>query len=718
MQQFLQSLPGGYWLDGCLEDVRHRAAGMHPSDSDLGVLIDEITRNLGHNRTGRAANLLLLGLLLDQERFLKMIRVKGALRPSKYDLRGERIRCCTVALMEHAGQMGLSESSKEYLPSVHALSIVADGARELRNHLRTSVRDGRTVKSLLVALDMLFLLQHEPRRGDVPPTAWQYYSKEELAEGFSLAFYLYHSSGHRVTEIELGSPVDPKVLTSDVYETLLAHGAILRAYHEWEFEVDTGSHHAHIEGTTIVLRPTDERTEKATRLGYIQSEQMRLKAGLEHPPKDAVSLAAVAERLHAILKQNDLLRLVDEPVRRLVLELPNVPQLVAVLKDDAFFAEEVAYLHYSGLSYLIAPEGLTTFVVRGTVTVRDLVKAARLVNLLRQVLRLEILALLAAEPETAAQSVLPVYHRDQLLTLLSIAVDREKAEELLHFWEWTGDGIFDLQYQPLLRAGHYYTIPMNVFADSDVIRNALQLARVRIHHQEDPSERALANAFVARGVPARHGVRYHHNGQDGEIDVLVVLDGIAFAFECKNSLLPTSPFEFRQMLAYLQRANEQLDRLKIFWQDPTFVRALRQSTGLDLVPGMPLVTCAVTANRMLSGSLFGSHPVRGLFELGSFLHLGGITLLGQSVRVVSGSEVSGADLRAYIEGDSLHARFLAAMVPYEATYMIGQVEVRRRSFVLSLPRIAEEFGLDIPEDVRRAWSEEQPLPDSAADSEQ
>jgi hypothetical protein len=375
---------------------------------------------------------------------------------------------------------------------------------------------------------------------------------------------------------------------------------------------------------------------------------------------------------------------------------------LGIVRDDRFFGEEVAYLYHSGLSFLISPDDLTAFVVRGEVTVRDLMKAARIVNIIRQVLRIEILELLPTEPETAAQSLIPVFHRDQLVALLSAAVDSTKAEELLGFWEWKGEGVFDLQYQPFIRADAYYAVPMNVFGDSNVIRNAFQLARVRIYHEEDPSERALANAFKARDVPTRQGVEYAYKGQDGEIDVLAVLDDIVFAFECKNSLLPTNPFEFRQTLAQLEKANEQLDRLRLFWQEAAFVHMLQERTGLALTPTMPLVTCAVTANRMLSGSIYGSHPVRALFELGSFLNSGEVTLLGQTVRVIQGTQVAGEDLRAYIEGDSLHARMLSAMVPHDPAYKIGNVTVVRRTFALDLLRVAGEFGLELPENLRGA----------------
>lgn len=711
MHQFLQRTPGGYWLDDGFENVRQQTAGIRPGKDDFSILVEEVTRHLERHRTGRATNLLLLGFLLDQEQFLKELRTKGALRPSRYDFHGESIRACVSPLVEHAERIGMSESSRRYLASISALSVVGDGARELRSHLRNALRNGRTIKSLLVAIDALFLIGHEAQPRQFPPNSWRHYSKEALAEGFSIGLYLYHSSGRRLKDTEIGGSVDPEVLTSDAYGNLLAECTIFREYHQWEIELDSGTYQATIDGGTVLLSPVNERVEKATRLGYIQSDQSALKAVMERTPESAVSLATFAEQLHEALKQGGRLRIEDEPFRRLVMNVPDAPQLVEIIKDDRFFAEEVAYLYYSGLSFLITPEDLTAFVVRGGVTVRDLMKASRVMNLLRQVLRLEIREMLTTDPETAAQSILPVFHRDQLLTLLSAVVDREKAKELLHFWEWRGEGVFDLQYQPFIRAGAYYAVPMNVFSDSNVIRNAFQLARVRIHHQEDPSEHALANAFEARDIPTRRGIRYRHNEQDGEIDVLAVMNGIAFAFECKNSLLPTNPFELRQTLTHLEKANEQLDRLRLFWQEPVFARVVQQRTGLDLVPGMPLVTCAVTANRMLSGSIYGRHPVRGLFELGSFLHQGGVELLGQTVRMIAGSEVSGEDLRAYIEGDSLHARMFSAMIPYESTYKVGGVEVVRRTFALNVLRLAEEFGLDVPEDLRGGLSEEGPTRD-------
>jgi hypothetical protein len=694
----LRQMPRGYWLGKHLDEVRSIAKGLRVRKHDLQFLIEEAGRYIDKGQVGRPTNYLVFGLLVDETGLVDLIKRSGEIRPSRREYRGQRIHDVIQPIVENASRLEISNITARYLESIAHLGIIAEGAREVRRNLRRAVDSGRAVKSLLAEIDLLFMSEFEPERRGAPTNEWEHYSREALAEGFSLIYFLYRSGGREFDDISIGGPVDPDVTLSDTYGTLLARGALLRAYHEWEFQVDLGTHFVTDEHGTFVVRPGDDRAEMATRLGYIQSEQARLKSAVEMPER-AAKLSEFGDHLHAALKKAGLLRVKERPFRRLVMEVPANPALLSYLKEPKFFAEEVAYLKYSGQSYFVEPNELMEFVVYGSLTVLDLLHVWRLCNVLRDVWRREFEVLAQGDAQAAAQSILAAYHQDQLVDFFAMVIGKEKAAELMKFWEWSGDGVFDIQYQPLLRGSEYYLLPLNVLASSDVIRNSLQLARRRFHDERDPSEDLLAAAFRARQLPTLSGHEYEFDNARGEVDVLTLFDGVAFAFETKNPLPPGNVFELRQTVQYLEKAYKQLDQLRSCWRDAEFRRTVGDRLGIQFAADVPLVTCAVTANRMLSGSVEGGHPVRGLFELISFFNLGGLRMFDQPVSLIRGNVVGSEDLRAYIEGDSLHERMFACMTTYEPEYQVGSQRVRHRSFALNTLKVIQEFELPVQQEI-------------------
>jgi hypothetical protein len=395
-------------------------------------------------------------------------------------------------------------------------------------------------------------------------------------------------------------------------------------------------------------------------------------------------------------------QLVDHPVRRLRILFPIPEVLADFLRDDAVLLEEGFHLESAMRMHLIDEEEFRNVPISKTATLGDLMKIHRLFNLLRFVAMEHLKPLLFRDRETFFRSLLPVFRREDLLLYASVPVGSQaKAEEILDLLDWTRkpDRMLDLQYQPLIRSTRdEYLIPINILGTSDLSRNIFAHHRRRIDdfHNPDRFSESLSRTIQAQKHFSASNFPYKFDGQRGEFDCLSIIEGVAFAFECKDSLIPTSAHEIRTSLDYLSTASEQLTRIRSLWENEGFRRYLSSRTKVDLGQ-CPLITCIVHSNRMFSGYRLQGHAVRGFWELMNFIDDGTLRITNYKIRLRRSGPVTARSLRAYIDGDSVHSKFLSAMIPFDPVHTFGQRTVQERSFVLHAEAIAENFGLRVPD---------------------
>ena len=102
-----------------------------------------------------------------------------------------------------------------------------------------------------------------------------------------------------------------------------------------------------------------------------------------------------------------------------------------------------------------------------------------------------LLPLLETETVVALRSLLPVFRKDKLQALLSLCVSAEAASTFLRITTYShanNSGVFDVQYQPVIRGGDYCLLPTNVLCSSNLLRNLLytQRKRVEMEHVDAP----------------------------------------------------------------------------------------------------------------------------------------------------------------------------------------------------------------------------------------
>jgi hypothetical protein len=360
-------------------------------------------------------------------------------------------------------------------------------------------------------------------------------------------------------------------------------------------------------------------------------------------------------------------------------------------------------------SYFLGFEEFLGQKVTGAATVWDLMIVWRLFNLLRLTFRQELDRWASEEPELVVRSQLPVFRIADLKSMLGLVVAPQACDDIFQLLSWSpsdGKQVVELQYRPFITAGEYCIVPINVLGTSDLVRNALYLSQTRLHNRDkqDPVERAVERIFQRIGASTASGITYSFQGVQGEIDVLAYLDGILFVVECKNSLSPASPFEFRTTLDHVQKGAAQLTRFRELSKHQQFLTSFANRSALSITDSTQIVTCIVTGNRMMSGAIIDGHPVRGLFELDGFLSKGGVRIFGEYVHIIEGNQIKAADVVNYLLADTVHKRFLDSMIPHSRVFKLGDRQVTIESFVLSGEKLAKAFGIasDIEESLDTA----------------
>jgi hypothetical protein len=196
-------------------------------------------------------------------------------------------------------------------------------------------------------------------------------------------------------------------------------------------------------------------------------------------------------------------------------------------------------------------------------------------------------------------------------------------------------------------------------------------------------------------------ISYKFKGQEGEIDIIAVIDNYLFVFECKNSLHPTSPFELRTSYDYIRKGAKQLSNFRNNWKEQSFKDYLSSRFKCSLPS--ELHTCIVTGNRMFSGWREQGHSIRLIYELRNIVQSGKIsaklldvsdkTLEGQTSRVWKvwkGDTFNVEDIIEYIEKDSLHQCYFDSMSIKDEN-RIGYNTITRKTYEFDVEKFFQQI---------------------------
>ncbi len=286
-----------------------------------------------------------------------------------------------------------------------------------------------------------------------------------------------------------------------------------------------------------------------------------------------------------------------------------------------------------------------------------------------------------------------------LLDILGRVIPRHKAPYVVDLLTWRRNSgrVFDIQYQPIFALDDVATVPMNILASSNIVRNSLQLVRDRIYGSDadDPVSRFVDDALTGAGWKTRTKLKYSFSGVSGEIDVLSLINSVLFVFECKNSLHPCNMYEIRTTWDHLKRAGEQLGRFLGLWVTRGFHEYLSSLVGWSIPADTRVQTAVVSGNRMFTGYRVEGNPVRSVYELTAFIAEGTVRIGNEVKCFWAGETVTPGDLVAYLKDDLVHKPHFDAMEAVRHRYRIGRATIYEEVFVLNVLGVAGRLGFDV-----------------------
>lgn len=668
------------------------------SGADITYLLDNARLNLEKRRAGHATNWLALALRLNAMETLRRVRRTGLLRSSKYGYDGELVARVLNPIVENAATVGSQDSTKGYFSSVLTLLQLAAAVQDVHREIVRRLRDRRraALKSLVAVVDARFLMTQKPdrsRSSDDP----RFYSAEEYAEALSLLVHLFGKF------VGIGDQhfnlLDESGITAGEYDGLLIEASKIKAFNEAELLVDVFSFNASREGCTVRLAPRDSLLEQSIRLGYIQVELQQIvthvNASQDDGVRDRPSLSELVQRVfeshgHTLMVE------IKNPMRRVVLRMPDAPELFRPFSEDHLYAEDVVYLEMTAREQYCRPDKLLSFEVSGGLKMLDVLKVQRLTNFIGGLMAERLLPLIRSGDPIGHRSLIPVFEVGQFVRLLAKSVGDQAAAEFMRCvsYDWSAqDKVFDIQYQPVIRGQKFALIPMNILRNSNLMRNLLFMHAEK-GKAEDPDSKFSMQELLYSAMKERFGhvaenVKFKVAGQHLEADVLAVVGNALLVIECKSSFHPCNLHELRTSYDHVLKAADQLDRLKSVLAVQEVVRPLMRRLAWGDVEYDQILGCIVTANRMFSGYVIRGNPVRQAYEMINVIQDGTIRVGPDTLRVWEREEFAPDDLIRYLAGMTTHQDLFASMEPRDITFRIGNFEMTQATFILNGERIMD-----------------------------
>lgn len=405
---------------------------------------------------------------------------------------------------------------------------------------------------------------------------------------------------------------------------------------------------------------------------------------------------------------DQMFRWADRPFKRLTIAInPGQAREFGekILRDDRLFVEEFDFIERACKELVVDLSDVRNADMAEGLKLWDVLLFARLFLLLAMNRRRVFLRHPAGHRDEIQNSAVFMMTAAQFVEFLgAFGYSKESSERFLSLFEWNvseRNSYADLQYRSIIRVGDRLYVPIGILAGSDPLRSILvtQSKRFSSGTQRDRVSERLLEALSAAGVSvARSEVKFRFRSESSDIDVVAVMGGTLFVFECKNTLHPCSSFEMRATYDQVDKGAMQLSRLERLWNDAEFRRKLASTIGYHGPSVTRLKTCIVLSHRVLMGSSHRGHPVRHLYEL---LHLieDGTAEFGTAARTVSvpmraPGPLSEEHLLDYLSDRfPWHAACWKSMATREEVLEFGRASLAVKRHSLSFVDLMREMGV-------------------------
>src|SRR5579859_1628712 len=647
-------------------------------ERDLERHINALGLHIAEDRRREAMATGLAIAIADAELAIAKIRGIGLFRSSRYAFQGSLIADIAEAMLQIRPMLNLHPDRIVYLESVLALTRLAPNVGEYHDGIAQFLRDRQDValKTILVLTNSIFYFGW-PFDPDQDSMEAIHYSAEELCEAASLLLSMYRER-FKITS-EVCDFADEKTVkkSEEPYIHLLVAAAKINKFREAETTIDGRPYQAVLNGTSVTVSSIDPGIEKSVRLGYIQSEFQvikRLQTLKKYHTSPSMRDFVAGASSDGALQQ--IVRLVDEPIKRLTLRLPTAQEIFGLFSSDHRFRDEIESLLYLNVNSFDDGTAPIVYRVSDRITSDDIFKLQRYFRFLSCMYQKRLEDFSEAERRLLTfRSTVFVMPREEIINQLNlIFLDIEKTRELVTYLTLDEDRPFvDLQYTPFIVFGDFVVIAPQIVATSNLVRNIVTANKLpRLDETTgDPMQNAVVAALKGAGFKVEPEAMIRVNKKEVEIDIVAWRDDTLFLFECKNAYLPCSAHEIRNSFEHIDHAGHQLTLREETFRNPANQKAIYKKLEWDVRPTTAIHTGILIANRVFHTAKMSGHPVRHAHEFMNVVLRGFVASGEKRFTFWQEPAFQTSDLVAYLRGEVLIEDLLSSLDETTIPYQFG-----------------------------------------------
>jgi len=685
----INSSPDSYWLS-CIDYFKDECQKYAWQQKDLKYIISELEKNIKAEKTGRSTNWIVLGIIIFSIAFINKIKQKGIFRPSKYNFRNYTVEKSLAAVLKE--KLDINKGIEDYFISIKNLYLLSKECFILQREMITSLKKGKEdlLSQIISETDFIFMLRtmsiwdsnEVKSSNDI-----KFYSPEDVSDALSYIIHLYHENigeiGYRQLKYDNRKKAKENIL----------HAAKIKKIRETEVKIDAFKHilKSSANKNCFKLMPLDEYLEVSKNLGYIYHQTQEFIDFSNAEITGYISIEDFAKKIIRDLEE-EIIEYKTNIYPRYTLKFPT--KFIELISVDSLFLDEVLTLNKCQKEWNISVQELLKFKIFKEITIKDIIKTQRFFNICRYLLNSKLEPLLKTNQEIILNSLVPFFKEESLKEILFYIVG-DNNEDIIEFLSYSikEKNVYDILYQPILKTGKEYILPINIIANSNISRNSLQLSQQRFFSdgRKDPLTESIFTALKNHSQNIDFNKKYKWKGIEGDVDVIALIGNNLFIIECKNSLFPSGIYEARTSYDHIIKAGDQLDKISSLLRDGDFISYLETSLGWK-IKNTTITTAIIISNRMFTGYRVGSHPVRGSLEFINFIETGNIGFQNEKLCLWQENKFTGNDLVEYLKNDILHKILWKGVIKESISYDYGKYTLREDIYALNSLTIAKECG--------------------------
>lgn len=579
---------------------------------------------------------------------IKIARKKGTFRYKGYKLENNYVLYLLNELIECENLFCISKDTMNYLETKKNISWLFDFYKDSEQRIIKYIKDQHRIrnkvkvgnqyvesalfKDLLAYIDANFYLNgYDSNENYLDKDKLDGYSKEAVCNAISYIIFLYDSTIGIKEEINYYT--DSNYVLSDKVEPIILTACKIIEMQEWElcidyfnYKIDNADNNIHI------ISCENSSLEKSIRLGYykIESQQQIFYYQLNNLAEEIDSIENRSNYIINKLSNKLTEQIGSGLLSRYIFKFPTELFKIFVGDERKLFKEELIASEYIAKELIMTSEEARYKKITEHCTLEDVLIFQRVFLIINGIAGKILFK--KDDMKKVINSLIPAFKKETLLSMIDIFIkDMEKTKELFNLFSYRKSSKLDLQYTPFLSMSGHIIFPNTIVAKSNLLRNCIahsySIKNEIVNDDQglEPLVRVCRDMFkrCSKDYIVLTNKKFKYNGNNGEIDVIVVSEEDIILIECKSPLAPVNNFEMRSSFEHIRKANKQLNLSKLAFKDKAFRNNYLRNWGIEY-KCQNIRTCIVFGNRLFSGYNCLEHPIRYIYELDTVLNTGRI----------------------------------------------------------------------------------------------